>query len=148
MARKPCFPFIEMPTLYQKPVGYGLLILFVLVAGWGCQSEPSTPGKRKATLAQRFEKPKPAATQAEATAEPAVQQSTAAVKPEVADDPPVKKPTLLNKQEVTPGQSARKSTLVDQGQTADDSLATKIVITVAPEISAPKSQIDLEFAIE
>jgi len=87
-------------------------------------------------------------TQAEATAEPAVQQSTAAVKPEVADDPPVKKPTLLSKQEVPPGQSARKSALVDQGQTTGDSLATKIVITVAPEISAPKSQIDLEFAIE
>jgi len=148
MARKPCFPFIEMPTLYQKPVGYGLLILFVLVAGWGCQSEPSTPGKRKATLAQRFEKPKPAATQAEATAEPAVQQSTAAVKPEVAGDPPVKKPTLLNKQEVPPGQSARKSTLVDRGQATDNPPATKTVIPIAPEISTPKSQLDLESAIE
>ena len=148
MARKPCIPYIEMPTLYQKPVGYSLLILFVLVAGWSCQSEPSTPGKRKATLAQRFEKPKPATTQAEATVKPAAQQSTAPVKPEVADDPPVMKPTLLNKQNTTSGQPTRKSTLVDRDQETDDPPATKTVIPIAPEISTPKSQLDLEFAIE
>jgi tetratricopeptide (TPR) repeat protein len=113
MARKPCCPFIEMPTLYQKTVGHGLLILILLIGGWGCQSASTTSGKRKATIAQRFEKP------------------ATPVQPEVTADKPVKKPTPSGKHRVAVHPPVEKS-----------------VITVPPDISTPKSQLDLEFAIE
>jgi len=68
-----------MMTLYQKPVGYGLLILILLVSGWGCQSASNTPAQ-----------------------------------PKVANDPTARKPAIV----------------------------------VPPEVSTPKSQLDLEFALE
>ncbi len=57
MARKPCFPFPEMPTLYQKRAGVGLLILLLLagLAGPACTLRP--PDKPKVTADQRFKKP-------------------------------------------------------------------------------------------
>ena len=59
MTRKSYFPSLRMLTLYQKPVAYSILIL-LLISGWSCQNTSATPGKkRKATIAQRFEKPTP-----------------------------------------------------------------------------------------
>ena len=98
-----------MPTLYQKIAGYGLLILILLIGGWSCQGASTTPDKRKATIAQRFEKP---ATPAQ---------------PEVTAD----KPATSGKRKVTADPPDKKS-----------------AITVSPNISTPKSQLDLEFAIE
>ena len=43
MVRKPCCLLTEMPTLYQKTVGYGFLILSLLITVLGCQSTAVSP---------------------------------------------------------------------------------------------------------
>ena len=98
MARKPCCAFIEMPTLYQKITGYGLLILFLLIGGWGgCASTPSD--KRKVTIAQRFEKPE-TPVQSEVTADKSIEKPTLSGKPKETTKPSVEKPTLLNERSI------------------------------------------------
>ncbi len=122
MTRKSCFPTLRMLILYQKPVAYSVLIL--LLGGWGCQSTSTTPGKRKATIAQRFEKPK-------VTAEQPVKKATTPAQPKVVAEQPVEKPATPAKPEVR--------------------IEEPLVVHPAPkrpEISTPKSQLDLEFAIE
>ena len=121
MARKLCCSFTEMPTLYQKILGYGLLILVLLTGVWSCAS-PST--KPKATIAQRFENPKP-------TPQPQATEQRPVKKPSPAAKPPSGESTLLSKQKVAIAPPVKKS-----------------VIAVSPNISTPKSQLDLEFAID
>jgi len=55
MALKFRFPLFKVTPLYQKPLGYGALILFILifVSGAGCQMNPGQP---KVTADQRFKK--------------------------------------------------------------------------------------------
>ena len=89
-----------MPTLYQKILGYGLLILILLIGGWSCQSASSTSGKRKATIAQRFDKPKPE-PEPQVSAKEQVKKSSTATKPKVTADPPAEKPTLFKKRTAT-----------------------------------------------
>lgn len=136
-----------MTTLYQKPVGYGLLILCFLAGGWSCQSASSTPGKRKANLSQRFEKPQPA-DQPEVTADPTISQATESDQSKVTDYTPDQKPAPLNNQQVKAGQPPEKPTLANRHQKADDLPKINTVPTGATEISTRKSQLDLEFAIE
>ena len=119
-----------MPTLYQKILGYGLLILILLIGGWSCQSASSTSGKRKATISQRFDKPK-SEPAPQVSAKEQVKKSSTATKPKVTADPPAEKPTLFKKRTATANTPTQKS-----------------VIAVSPATSTPKSQLDLEFAIE
>ena len=118
-----------MLTLYQKPAGYGLLIL-LLIGGWSCQNTSTASGKRKETLSQRFENPQPTASP-KVKPEPSGKAPTRTIEPKIATAPAVKKPTLSDKREVTP-----------------DPPANKPITAVSSEISTPKSQLDLEFAIE
>ena len=117
-----------MLTLYQKTAGYGFLMLVLLVTGWSCQNTSSS--QRKTTIAQRFEKPK-SSTQSQVTAQQPTDKSSARTKPAVRTGPPNKEASLLNKANVRVDTPARES-----------------AIAVSPDISTPKSQLDLEFAIE
>jgi len=119
-----------MPTLYQKTPGYGLLILILLAGVWSCQTTSNTSGKRKATIAQRFEKSKPE-PKPQITAKQPVKKPSTSAKPKVAADPVPEKATLFKKHTVTTNTPTQKS-----------------AIAVSPAISTPKSQLDLEFAIE
>ena len=130
MARKLCNSFIEMPTLYQKTSGYGSLMLILLITGWGCQNASSTSTQRKATISQRFEKPKPA-SQPQKTAQQPVKQLSAPAKPKITADPPEEKSAITPKSRETVNPAVKKA-----------------VVAVSPDISTPKSQLDLEFAIE
>ncbi|MDH3256552.1 MAG: hypothetical protein OEM27_02950, partial [Nitrospinota bacterium] len=154
---KTLLPLYAMLTLYQKPVGYGLLIL-LLITGWNCQNASPTSGKRKATIAQRFEKP----AKAEAKIDQPVTEPATSDKPKVISEQPVTEPaspvkrkaTIAqrfekpNNPEVTADPSYKKATLLDQHTTTSDPPTQQPVITVPSEISTPRSQLDLEFAIE
>ena len=88
MARKPCFPFCEMRTLYQKPAGFGLLIL-LLMGGWSCQNASTDPGQRKATIEQRVEKPAPPPAEPKETVEKPVKKATLFGQRQESAEPPV-----------------------------------------------------------
>ena len=130
MTRKLYSPSLRMLTLYQKLVAYSVLIL-LLIAGWGCQNTGTTPGKRKATVAQRFEKPVAPAEPKASAQQPVVEFTTPAENEVDIDEQPARKAPLFNRR---------------KGKTEQQSM--NAVITSAPEISTAKSQLDLEFAIE
>ena len=95
MARKPCFPFPEMPTLYQKRAGVGLLILLLLagLAGPACTLRP--PDKPKVTADQRFKKPAP----------PTQQRATPPTLPKASADKRLKKPAVIVHPEISTSKS-------------------------------------------
>ncbi len=118
-----------MLTLYQKTLGYGLLMLFLLTIGWSCQSASSNKGKRKATIAQRFEKPKPPG-KPQATTEQPIEEPSISAESETKTEPRNGKPAPIDKPETTVKPVLRKP------------------VAVSPAVSTAKSQLDLEFAIE